>query len=361
MTASLFDPLELGDLHLKNRIAMAPMTRGRAGESRIPNDLMAVHYLQRASAGLLITEATVVSAQGNGWVGSPGIYTEEMVEGWRTVTGALQETGTAVFLQLWHCGRASHSDFHDGELPVSASAVKLVGDQIHTPLGKKDYEVPRALSLDEIDGVVADYKNAAIRARSAGFSGVEIHSANGYLLNQFLDSKTNLREDQYGGSFENKYRLLGKILAAVLEVWPSQRVGVRLAPNGVFNDMGSDDFRETYLYTIKELNKLGLGYVHIMDGLAFGFHEKGEPMTLAEFRKHYDGLIIGNCGYSKEDAEERLAAGNIDVAAIGRPFITNPDLVERLQNDWPLAPYDDMTLWYGGGAEGYNDYQKYSS
>ena len=360
MRASLFDPLEWGDLHLKNRIAMAPMTRGRAGESRIPNDIMVEHYVQRASAGLLITEATVVSAQGNGWIGSPGIYTKEMVEGWRKITCALQEVGTPIFLQMWHCGRASHSDFHDGKRPVSASAVRLVGDQIHTPLGKKEYEVPRALTLDEIDGVVADYKNAAIRAREAGFSGVEVHSANGYLLNQFLDSKTNLREDEYGGSFANKYRLLGKVLAAVLEVWPSQRVGVRLSPNGVFNDMGSQDFRETYLYTIKELNKLDLGYVHIMDGLAFGFHEKGEPMTLAEFRKEYDGLIIGNCGYSKEDAEERLTAGNMDIAAIGRPFITNPDLVERLQNNWPLAPCDDMTLWYGGGAEGYNDYQNYS-
>lgn len=358
-TSKLFDTLTLGDLTLKNRIAMAPMTRGRAGESRVANDLMAEHYFQRASAGLLITEATVVSAQGNGWIGSPGIYTPEMVDGWRKVTGRLQPTGTPIFLQMWHCGRASHSDFHNGALPVSASAVKLNGDQIHTPLGKKDYEVPRPLTDKEIVATVNDYRQAAVYAREAGFSGVEVHSANGYLLNQFLDSKTNLREDEYGGSVENKYRFLSQVLTAVLEVWPSHRVGVRLSPNGVFNDMGSADFRETYLYVIKELNKLNLGYVHIMDGLAFGFHKQGEPMSLAEFRQHYDGTIIGNCGYSKEDGEVRLADGVADVAAFGRPFISNPDLVERLKNDWPLTPHDDMSLWYTPGPQGYTDYPPY--
>jgi len=360
MTTSLFDQLTIGDLKLKNRIAMAPMTRGRAGDSRVANDLMAEHYFQRSSAGLLITEATVISAQGNGWIGSPGIYTQEMLEGWRKVTRRVKPTGAQIFLQMWHCGRASHSDFHNGELPVSASAVKLNGDQIHTPLGKKDYETPRPLTVAEIKATVNDYREAAQKAKEAGFSGVEVHSANGYLLNQFLDSKTNVRDDEYGGSLENKYRFLGEVLAAVCEVWPSQRVGVRLSPNGVFNDMGSEDFRETYLYTIKELNKLDLGYVHIMDGLAFGFHEKGEPMTLAEFREHYNGVIVGNCGYSKEDAETRLAAGNVDVAAFGRPFISNPDLPERLQNNWKLAAYDDMSLWYTPGPEGYTDYPPYS-
>ena len=336
------------------------MTRGWAGETRVPNDLMAEHYSQRSSAGLLITEATVISSQGIGWIGSPGIYTDEMVEGWQKVTKRVNPTGSQLFLQMWHCGRASHSDFHDGGLPLSASAVKLNGDQIHTPLGKKDYETPRAMTLDDITSTVADYRQAAINAREAGFAGVEVHSANGYLLNQFLDSKTNKRDDQYGGSLENKLRFLKEVLSAVFEVWPSQRVGVRLSPNGVFNDMGSEDFRETYLYAIKELNKLNLAYVHIMDGLAFGFHEQGEPMTLAEFRDHYTGAIIGNCGYTKEDAEERLAAGHIDIAAFGRPFISNPDLVERLQNGWALAPFDDMSLWYTPGGEGYTDYAKYS-
>jgi N-ethylmaleimide reductase len=361
MKTSLFSEFSIGDLNLKNRIAMAPMTRGRAGESRVANELMAEHYFQRASAGLLITEATVVSAQGNGWIGSPGIYTEQMVEGWKKVTQKLKPTGTPLFLQMWHCGRASHSDFHNGELPVSASAVKLNGDHIHTPLGTKEYETPRPLTVDEIKSTVADYRQAAVNAREAGFAGIEVHSANGYLLNQFLDSKTNQRDDQYGGTVENKYRFLSEVLRAVLEVWPSERVAVRLSPNGVFNDMGSKDFRETYLYVVKELQKLNLGYLHIMDGLAFGFHEQGEPMTLAEIREHYDGAIVGNCGYTKQDAEERIAGGLADLAAFGRPYITNPDLVERLQNDHPLAPYDDMSLWYTPDAKGYTDYPPYSS
>jgi len=355
----LFEPLKMGDFELKNRIVLAPMTRGRAGVERIPNKLMAEYYFQRAAAGLLITEATVVSAQGNGWVGSPGIYTEKMVEGWRIVTQKLKPTGTPIFLQLWHCGRASHSDFHNGALPVSASAVKLSGDQIRTPFGKKDYETPRALTVDEINTTVNDYRTAAANAKEAGFSGIEVHSANGYLINQFLDSKTNLRTDHYGGSLENKYRFLKEVMGAVLEIWPSKRVGVRLSPNGVFNDMGSPDFRETYLYTIKKLKRLNLAYVHIMDGLAFGFHQQGEPMSLAEFRAEYDGIIMGNCGYTKETAEERLVAGHADLAAFGRPFITNPDLPERFRNNWPLNPADDMSLWYTPGAEGYTDYQPY--
>jgi len=355
----LFDQTKIGDLTLKNRIAMAPMTRGRAGDSRVPNEMMAEYYFQRASAGLIITEATVVSPQGIGWIGSPGIYTPEMVMGWRRVTDRVRPAGSRIFLQLWHCGRASHSDFHNGELPVSASAVRLNGDKIHTPVGKKDYEVPRPLTLEEIRVTVNDYRKAAIRAKEAGFDGIEVHSANGYLLNQFLDAKTNLRTDEYGGSIEKRYRLLGEVLAAVCEVWPSCRVGVRLSPNGVFNDMGSPDFRETYLYTIRQLARLNLGYVHIMDGLAFGFHGLGEAMTLAEFRNYYSGPIVGNCGYSREDGEQRIVDGNADIACIGRPFISNPDLVERWRNDWPLAPYDDMSLWYTSGPEGYTDYLPY--
>lgn len=221
------------------------MTRGRAGDRRIPNELMAEYYAQRASAGLIISEATVVSAQGNGWVGSPGIYTPEMTTGWRKTTARVREAGSHIFLQLWHCGRASHSDFHNGKLPVSASAVKLNGDMIRTPQGYKEYEVPHPLSVEEIKATVNDYRTAAINAREAGFSGIEIHSANGYLLNQFIDSKTNLRNDSYGGSVEKIYRFLGEVLDAVLDVWPSKRVGVRLSPNGVFNDMGNEDFRYT--------------------------------------------------------------------------------------------------------------------
>lgn len=355
-TSELFQPLSIGNFHLKNRIVMAPMTRGRAGAERIPNELMAEHYYQRSSAGLLITEATVVSKQGIGWIDSPGIYTKEMVEGWKRVTEKLKPTGTPIFLQLWHCGRASHSDFHNGDLPVSASAVKLNGDSIHTPLGSKSYETPRALTVEEVAATVDDYRKAALKAKEAGFSGVEVHGANGYLINQFLDSRTNHRNDQYGGSLENKFRFFKEVLEAVLEIWSPEQVGARISPNGVFNDMGSEDFRETFLYVATELNKFNLGYLHIMDGLAFGFHEKGKPMTLAEFRPIYHGTIIANCGYTKETAELRIAEGTADLIAFGRPFITNPDLPERFKNNWPLNPAEDMSLWYTPGSQGYTDY-----
>ena len=355
----LFEPLTLGRLQLKNRIAMAPMTRGRAGRERVPNDLMAEYYYQRAGAGLLITEATVISKQGIGWIDSPGIFTDAMVDGWKKVTEKLKPTGTPIFLQLWHCGRASHSDFHDGELPVSASAVKLKGDHIHTPLGSKPYETPRELTEDEIKMTVDDYRNAAEKAKAAGFSGIEVHGANGYLINQFLDSTTNLRNDKYGGSLENRFRFFKEVLEAVSEIWDPEQVGARISPNGVFNDMGCEDFRELFLYVAEEINKFNLGYLHIMDGLAFGFHEKGAQMTLAEFRDLYKGTIIGNCGYTQESAEERVAEGNADMIAFGRPYISNPDLVERFKHGWPLNPSEDMSLWYTAGPEGYTDYRPF--
>lgn len=360
-TSNLFEPMTIGNLHLKNRIVLAPMTRSRAGSERLANDIMAEYYHQRSGAGLLITEATVVSKQGIGWIDSPGIYTKEMAESWRKVTSRIKPTGAHIFLQLWHCGRASHSDFHDGELPVSASAVKLNGDSIHTPLGKKSYETPRPLSVDEIKATVNDYRRAAINAKEAGFSGIEVHGANGYLINQFLDSKTNQRNDPYGGSLKNRFRFLKEILEAVLEVWAPEQVGARISPNGVFNDMGSDDFRETYLYVAEQLDKFNLGYLHIMDGLAFGFHEKGKPMTLAEFKPIYRGIIVGNCGYTKEAAEERIAEGDADLIGFGRPFITNPDLPERFMNNWPLDPAEDMSLWYTPDPQGYTDYSNFKA
>lgn len=356
---NMFESLSIGNFQLKNRIAMAPMTRGRAGEERVPNDIMVEYYYQRSGAGLLITEATVISKQGIGWIDSPGIFTDAMVAGWQKVTARVKPTGTPIFLQLWHCGRVSHSDFHEGALPVSASAVQLNGDHIHTPLGKKPYETPRPLTIDEIKAIVDEYKKAAENAKAAGFTGIEIHGANGYLINQFLDASTNLRNDQYGGSLENRFRLFKEVLEAVLTVFPPEQVGARISPNGVFNDMGCDDFRELYLYVAAEIDKFKLGYLHIMDGLAFGFHEKGVPMSLAEFRPVFQGVIIGNCGYTKDEAEQRLAEGHADVIAIGRPFITNPDLVERYKNNWPLNPAEDMSLWYTPGPEGYTDYEPY--
>jgi len=359
-TSPLFTPFELGQTTLPNRIVMAPLTRGRAGKERIPNETMAEYYAQRSSAGLIISEATTISEQANGWNESPGIYTDEMVQGWKTITTAVHKNGGRIFLQLWHMGRASHSSFHNGELAVAPSAIKIEGDGIHTPLGKQDHEVPRALETSEIPGIVEDYRRAAERARDAGFDGVEIHSANGYLLDQFLQSKTNQRDDRYGGSVENRYRLLGEVVHAVTSVWPADQVGVRLSPNGVFNDMGSPDYREQFTYAAQQLDRYGLAYLHVLDGLAFGFHELGKPMELSEFRRVFHGALIGNCGYSQEEANERLEAGEADLIAFGRPFISNPDLVERFQNDWPLAETADMSVWYSPtGASGYTDFPTY--
>lgn len=361
-TQSLLQPFDLGGLTVANRVALAPMTRARAGQERLANPLMAEYYAQRAGAGLLITEATTVSAQGNGWVNSPGIYTDAQGEAWTQVVDAVHDQGSPIVLQLWHTGRASHSDFHGGELPVSASAIKNGGEYVHTPKGKKDYEVPRALRTDELPGVVADYVAAARRAKAAGFDAVEIHSANGYLLDQFLQSKTNHRDDAYGGSVENRFRLLREVVEGVSAVFPGQ-VGVRLSPNGVFNDMGSPDYRETFQHAARELNQLGLFYLHVMDGLGFGFHELGTPVTLEETRELFTGPLIGNCGYTLEAAEEAVARGAADLIAIGRPFISNPDLVARYRNGWPLTEASDPSTWYSGddAANGYTDYPTYAA
>jgi len=358
-THPLLTPFNLHDLSLKNRVVMAPLTRSRAGESRIANGLMAEYYAQRASAGLIISEATVVSEQGIGWPNSPGIYTEEQIEGWKKVTSRLKETNTPIFLQLWHCGRSSHTDFHPSTgLPVSASAIKLEGKSVQTPLGEKEYETPRALTSEEVAAVVNDYKNGAAAAKEAGFDGVEIHSANGYLLDQFLQSKTNKREDKYGGSTENRFQFLREVVEAIQTVLPANRIGVRLSPNGIFNDMGSPDYREQFLYAARELNSLNIGYLHVMDGLAFGFHKLGEPMTLTDFRQVFTGPIIGNCGYTLELADERIEVGDADLIAFGRPYISNPDLVERFQHNTPLAEDAPQSVWYDCalGGEGYTSY-----
>lgn len=355
-SAKLLSPFDLRGLPLRNRVVMAPLTRARAGRERVPNELMMKYYTQRASAGLIITEATVVSEQGIGWVDSPGIYTDAQEAGWKKIVAALHAQGTPVFLQLWHCGRASHSSFHGGQPAVSASAVKIHGDYLHTPQGKQPYETPRALETVEVVRTVADYRRAAERAKAAGFEGVEIHAANGYLIDQFLQSKTNLRTDRYGGSVENRFRFLKEIVEAVGQVWPANRVGVRLSPNGNFNDMGAPDFRETFTYAARQLNPYGLAYLHVVDGLAFGFHELGKPMVLAEFRAVFAGPLMVNCGYTQETAEAALAAGQADLIAFGRPYLSNPDLVERFTNGWELNPPADMKVWSAPDAKGYTDF-----
>ena len=352
----LLSPFSLRGLPLENRVVMAPLTRARAGRERVPNALMGEYYTQRASAGLIIAEATTISEQGFGWVDSPGIYNDAQVAGWRKIVEALHAQGTPIFLQLWHCGRASHSSFHGGRPAVSASPIKINGDYLHTPIGKQPYETPRALETAEVAAVVGDYRRAAARAKAAGFDGVEIHSANGYLIDQFLQSKTNQRTDLYGGSVENRYRFLKEIVTAILQEWPAARVGVRLSPNGNFNDMGAPDFRETFTHVARQLNSFGLAYLHVVDGLAFGFHQLGEPMTLPEFRAVFDGPLMGNCGYTQETAEAAIAAGHADLIAFGRPYLSNPDLVERFANHWALNPPADMAVWSAPDAQGYTDF-----
>lgn len=356
----LLSPLDSKTLSLKNRVVLAPLTRARAGEDRIPNALMAKYYAQRAGAGLLVSEATAISKQGYGWTNAPAIYSDEQTQAWKQITDAVHEQKSLIFLQLWHTGRASHSDFQENnQLPVAPSAIKIEGMEAHTPGGKKPYEVPRALETEEISQIVADYKQAATHAKEAGFDGVEIHSANGYLIDEFLQSKTNQRTDKYGGNIENRYRFLKEVVEAVLTVWDAGKVGVRLSPNGSFNDMGSPDYRETFTYVVRQLNNYGLGYLHVLDGLAFGFHELGEPITLAELRKIYDGVLIGNCGYDRNSAEKAIASGDADLIAFGRAYISNPDLVARFANNWELNSDADMDVWYSFDAEGYTDFPTY--
>lgn len=355
---NLFTPFKLNDLTLSNRVVMAPLTRARSGPDRIPNQKMATYYSQRASAGLLITEATVISPQGIGWAETPGIYNEAQVEGWRRVTEAVHQAGSKIFLQLWHTGRAGHSDFLGGELPVAPSAVAIHGEGIHTPAGKKPHETPRPLATEEVAGVVEDYRLAARRARQAGFDGVEIHAANGYLIDQFLQSKTNHRDDQYGGDIVNRFRFLDEVVTAVSQEWPKERIGVRLSPNGNYHDMGSPDFRETFFYAVGRLNGR-VGYLHVIDGLAFGFHQLGEPITLADARQVFDGVVIGSTGYTRETANAAIVAGQADLIAFGRDFISNPDLVERFAKGWPLNPPAPVETWYTPGDAGYIDFPAY--
>ncbi len=358
-TPRLLSPLNKG-LSLKNRVVMAPMTRARAGVERMPNALMAEYYTQRAGAGLIITEATTISEQGNGWQQTPGIYTDEQGSAWKQVVDAVHQQGSLIYLQLWHTGRASHSSFQPNhQLPVAPSAIKIEGGEAHTPEGKQPYETPRALETAEIPQIVSDYRISAARAKEAGFDGVEIHAANGYLIDEFLQSKTNQRTDKYGGSIANRYRFLKEIVEAILTIWDAGSVGVRLSPNGSFNDMGSPDYRETFTYIVEQLNSYGLAYLHLLDGLAFGFHELGEPMTLKDFRKIYDGILIGNCGYDRADAEQAIASGDADLIAFGRPYISNPDLVARFANNWELNPDADMDVWYSFDAQGYTDFPTY--
>lgn len=357
---SLFQPIALGDMELRNRVIMAPLTRGRSGSDRIPNDLNVKYYEQRAEhTGMIIVEATTVSAQGNGWVDSPGVYSKEMSDGWKAVVDAVHAKGCKIVLQLWHIGRASHSSFHDGAQIVAPSAIKIEGDGVHAADGtKQPHEVPRALETEEIPGVVETYRQAAELGQAAGFDGIEIHSANGYLLDQFLQTCSNQRTDQYGGSVENRMRMLNEVLDAVSTVYKPSQIGVRLSPNGSFNGMGSEDNTETFTYALEQLSSRGLAYVHVMDGLGFGFHEKCPAFTVETARKIYKGNLLCNVGYTRETGNQVIADGNADAVVFGRLFIGNPDLVYRWAYDLPLAEGNPGT-WFTHDSVGYADYPTY--
>lgn len=359
-TSALLEPIQLGPIRLRNRVVMAPMTRCRAGVERLPNALMTEYYRQRASAGLIVSEGVVISDEARGWLHTPGIENDAQAEAWKPVVDGVHAAGGAIFLQLWHTGRASHSSFHaDGSLPVAPSPVKHRGKYIHTPLGKVDYETPRALDIEEIPRIVADFRRATERAKSAGFDGVEIHAANGYLIDTFLQSHTNLRTDAYGGSLENRFRFLREVTEAVAGVFTAERVGVRLGPNTDYNDMGAPDFREAFLYFAEQLDKFGLAYLHLIDGITFGSHGIAEPVTLEEIRQVYHGPLMGNCGYDRATAEAAIQAGHADLIAFGRSYISNPDLVDRFANGWPLADQPESQVWYAFTKEGYTDFPPY--
>lgn len=351
MPSHLLSPVRLGALELANRVVMAPMTRSRAGEARVPNSLMAEYYRQRAGAGLIVSEATQISPQGVGYINTPGIHRDDQVAGWKEVTDAVHAEGGRIVLQLWHVGRVSHPYFHGGALPVAPSAVAGEG-QAYTPDGFQPLPTPRALETDEIAGIVEDFARATRLAREAGFDGVEIHGANGYLINQFLVTGANRRTDRYGGSVENRVRFLDEVTAAVVEAWSADRVGVRLSPRTTANGITDGDRVETFTHAARALDRYGLAYLHLIDPLAPG--DVARP-TADDLRGAFSGPIIVNGGYTKASAEKALADGVADAVAFGVPFISNPDLVQRFEMDAPLAPADRATF-YAGGEKGYTTY-----
>lgn len=353
----LFTPVRVGALELPTRLVMAPMTRSRAGADGTPTPLMATYYGQRASAGLIIAEATQISPTGQGYPNTPGIYSAAQAAGWRVVTEAVHAQGGRIFGQLWHVGRISHPMFQPGgALPIAPSAIAARGE-LYTGEGMKPFPVPRPLETAEIPGLVRDFAEAARRAVSeAGFDGVEIHAANGYLIDQFLRDGTNQRDDAYGGSPENRSRFLREITQAVVEAVGAGRVGVRLSPNGSFNDMHDSDPAALFGHVAQELDRFGLAYLHAIEGIAGPMAPPpGVPLVAAVLRAAFKGPFMVNGGYTRPTADAALAKGEADLVSIGVPFIANPDLAFRLKNNAPLAEGDSATF-YGGDAKGYTDY-----
>lgn len=355
MSKCLFQPAQLGDIKLENRIIMAPLTRGRAGNSRIPNDLMRTYYAQRASAGLIIAEATAISEQGYGWNGAPAMYNDAQEQGWKKVVDAVHRKGGKIVLQLWHMGRVVDPDLLNGKLPVAPSAIAAKGA---SRSGKRNYVTPHALTQDEMKQIVQDYAEGALRAKRAGFDGVEVHSANGYLLDQFVRDSANQRDDDYGGSAENRIRFPLEVVEALCDVFGAGRVGIRISPTNPFNGMSDSNPIKTFTAYAKALNDFKLSFLHIMEPSPKGSHpfaNKKEPFVTPYIDAVYDGKLIVNGGYDRESAEDALSHHKAHAVAFGVPFIANPDLVERFKLGAPLNEPDQSTF-YSGGAEGYIDY-----
>lgn len=354
--SDLFQPAKLGDLTLRNRIVMAPLTRSHAGAGDVQGPINAEYYAQRATAGLIISEATQISQQGKGYAFTPGIYTPEQIAGWRLVTTAVHNQGGRIFAQLWHVGRISHPDLQkDGALPVAPSAIKPAG-QAYTPTGFKDFVTPRALETSELAGIVADYVHAAKAAKEAGFDGIEVHAANGYLLDQFLRSSTNKRHDNYGGPVENRARLTLEVVAAVTQVWGGARVGIRLSPVSPANDVEDSNPMGTFSYLVEQLNPFGLAYLHCVEGQTIGPRTIPDDFSFARIRQLFNGMYMANNGYDIDLALTARRENLADFICFGRPFIGNPDLVERLRTGAPLTVAPRET-WYGSkDGTGYTDW-----
>ena len=347
---NLFSPVQLGDVALPNRFIMAPLTRTRAPNHQ-PNELMAEYYSQRASGGLLISECTMVTEGTSAFGDDPGIYSQEQIEGWKLTTDAVHKKGGRIFMQIWHGGRACHPLLNGGKEAVSSSAIAIDGET-HTPEGKQPYTVPRALTVSEIKDIVNDFRQGAINAKAAGFDGVEIHGANGYLIDQFLRESANQRTDEYGGSLENRARFLTEVLEAVTEVMGSGRVGLRLSPLNSFQSMKESDPIAWMRFLGEYLNRFGLAYVHVMRADFFGLQEAD---VLKVARETYKGHLMVNMAYSAEEANQVISSGQADSVAFGKAFIANPDLVERVKEDAPLNEPNPDTF-YTSGKEGYTDY-----
>lgn len=352
---TLFTPHRLGTLELPNRLVMAPMTRNRAGAGHVPTELMARYYEQRASAGLLVTEATQVAPEGVGYPNTPGIYASEQVEGWKRVTERVHASSGRIFLQLWHVGRISHPLFQPGgKLPVAPSAIAPSGE-VYTPEGMKPYVAPRALDTSEIVAIVEQYARGARHARDAGFDGVELHGANGYLVDQFLRDGTNHRTDKYGGSIENRARFLIEVVQALITAWAPDRVGVRLSPSGTFNDMKDSAPLETFGYAVGQLDDLGTAYVHLVEGTDADVRHGGTVVPTFELRPRFSRTLIVNGDYDRERGDAAIQKDAADLVSFGRLFLANPDLPRRLKTGAPLNTPDANTF-YGGDEKGYVDY-----